>query len=230
MMCSALMLGLVLLQFSFLEEIIHLLPSNTILIIVVMGLSFFCLRLSGQGALTLTSKNLIGKWFINKRGRASAMSGVAISFGFSIVPSVFLILIEAFSWQGAYQLLALIVGVFVMIFAWIFYRNTPEECGLSVDGGLNKDAEIESAEVESINLKAAKKSFAFWAICLVLSIQGMMITGFTFHIEDIGRMAGLSREEVVRIFIPMASVSIPVGIISGWLADRIKMKYRVTII
>ena len=225
MIISCAGLGLSLFQFSQLHNIVELLGQSVIPVAILMALSFFFLRLTGQGMLTLTSKNLIGKWFEQKRGLASAFSGVAISMGFSWIPVFFSILIDQYGWQQAYLILAVIVGLGILFVGWAFYRNSPESCDLSIDAGIKIDPVKEKQARPSHTLSEAKKRLAFWSICICLSLQGMMITGFTFHIEDIGKMANMSRNDVVFIFVPMALISAPTGVITGWLADFVKVKY-----
>jgi len=55
----------------------------------VMVFLFFLLRFSGQGVLTMASRNMIMKWFDKRRGRVNALSGIVRSFGFSSSPLFF---------------------------------------------------------------------------------------------------------------------------------------------
>jgi len=45
-------------------------------------------------------------------------------------------------------------------------------------------------------------------------------TALTFHILDFGNELGLEQERIVRIFLPIAIVSVPVTLLGGWLVDR----------
>ena len=49
----------------------------------------------------------------------------------------------------------------------------------------------------------------------------------TFHIIDLGADTGIGGREAVKLFIPTAIVSTMVGMISGWLADRIPVRVLV---
>jgi MFS transporter, OFA family, oxalate/formate antiporter len=46
-------------------------------------------------------------------------------------------------------------------------------------------------------------------------------TALTFHILDFGEELGMPNERIVRIFLPIALVSIPVTLLGGWLVDRL---------
>ncbi len=46
-------------------------------------------------------------------------------------------------------------------------------------------------------------------------------TALTFHILDLGAELGLADDRIVRIFVPIAFVSLPVTLLGGWLVDTI---------
>ena len=66
----------------------------------VMMVGFYLIRASAQGVLTMTSRNVIGKWFDFHRGTALALSGVVTSFVFAIAPRMLLWMIEHFGYGG----------------------------------------------------------------------------------------------------------------------------------
>ncbi|MEZ5297317.1 MAG: hypothetical protein R2697_13855 [Ilumatobacteraceae bacterium] len=57
---------------------------------------------------------------------------------------------------------------------------------------------------------------------MTLPVAALSSTGtaLTFHIVDIGAEIGLTDDEIVRIFLPIAFVSVPVTLVNGWLIDR----------
>jgi len=63
-------------------------------------------------------------------------------------------------------------------------------------------------------------TLAFWAVTLALTSHGLVFTGVTFHIIDIGRELGMTTAESVAIFLPMAVVSTSTGYLVGLACDR----------
>lgn len=182
---------------------------------------FVALRFSGQGMLTMVSRTMLGKWFERRRGLASAISGVVISFGFAAAPIALNAWIEASTWRGAWVGMGALVFVVMGAVAWLLYRDNPEECGLRMDGAKSGDR----VPVEVSNTREeALRSLAFWAVSLGLAVHGLVITGFTFHIVDLGAEAGLGRSEAIRIFLPIAVVSTISGAVVGWAADKTKIR------
>lgn len=99
-----------------------------------LAIAFLCLRFSGQGMLTLTSRTALGKWFDRRRGFVSGLSGVFVSFGFAGAPLAFSWAIDLAGWRGAWRGLGLLVGLGMGAIAWLLLRDNPEECGLRMDG------------------------------------------------------------------------------------------------
>lgn len=231
---SGIMLGLALYYLSeissmngFLIQVFNISNSSAV-IFTLLVFGFFAIRFSGQGVLTMTSRNMVMKWFEKKRGMASAVMGIAISFGFSYSPKVFDYIISLSNWQTAWQYIAIAVGVCFTIFAFIFFRDNPKEYGLLPDG---KHAVKEKKNAPKYNpdkdftLKEARSTYRFWIFNLTLTLHGLYITALTFHIVDIFAAAGLTRDEAINTFLPSAVIAVVFQISAGYLADFIKMKY-----
>ena len=62
--------------------------SVTVQATIIMIFIFLLLRQFGQGIMTMTSRNMLSKWFETRRGLVSGISGIIVSFGFSIAPRV----------------------------------------------------------------------------------------------------------------------------------------------
>jgi MFS family permease len=195
---------------------------------VIMG-GFFLLRFSGQGVLTILSRNMMMKWFIRKRGLANGISSVFVSLGFAISPLVFDYFIEAHSWRWAWIILALIVGYGFSIVVFVFFRDNPEDCGLQPDGdkpgNVNEHKGVTVRATKQFTLKEAKRSYPFWVLMAALSMQALYITGYTFNIVSIFGSAGMDKTIALAVFVPTSAISVFISLAGGWLSDHIKIKY-----
>lgn len=189
---------------------------------IVVALAFAALRFTGQGMLTMTSRTMFGKWFDRRRGAASAVSGVFVAFGFAAAPVGLNAWIDAAGWRGAWIGMAAVVVMGMGGLAWLLFRDNPEECGLRMDGEA-ADGSPPPAEASSTRAEALVTP-AFWAVTLALTVHSLTVTGFTFHLVSVGADAGLARDEVVRIFVPMAVCSTITGALVGWAADRARIR------
>ncbi|MCB9211035.1 MAG: MFS transporter [Ignavibacteriales bacterium] len=229
---AGLFLGISLLFLANLPQLVSIFSKTNIditfttLILLVIG--FFFVRFFGQGTLTMSSKNMVMKWFEKKRGFASAIMGIAISFGFSYSPKIFDDLINNYGWQGAWLFIALLVGVFFTVFALLTFRDDPVQFGLIPDGKeieISKINKTKFRPIKDFNLSEARKTYNFWIFNLTLALQGLYVTALTFNIVDIFTKAGLSRDDAILIFLPVSIIAVVFQIGGGYLADFIRLKH-----
>lgn len=237
---SALATGLVLLYLSqtrrVLDFLLGLVPpsiSPVVVSFVVILIGFFLIRASAQGVLTLTSRNLMGKWFDYYRGRVLAFSGVITAFTFSAAPRFLDALIARFGWDGAWFVLGcLTLGIMVVV-AWVFVRDNPEECGLRMDGasgeGRARPAHADAVVHRDYTREEALRTWAFWAFNGAFVFVSFNHTAFTFHIVSIGEEAARARSEVIGFFVPLAFVSVATTLISGWVSAHTRLKWHLVI-
>jgi hypothetical protein len=223
-------LALVLCSFSihisdFVKQILN--RDSWVVPYCIITALFFLLRFAGQGVLTMASRNVIMIWFDKNRGKVNSFSSVALSFGFSISPLWLDQLIENYSWQGAWQILAcalLLIGFVI----FQLYRIRPEDHGLLPDGA-RSPSELESEVATEMahrqfTLEEAKRTRAFWMYALILAFNSFFITGLTFHVVSIFESQGFPKAEAIAIFLPCAVVSVSVSTFFNFLSDYMQLK------
>jgi len=208
----------------FMKEFLNL--DSWMVPFIIMTLLFFMLRFSGQGVLTMASRNMIMIWFDKNRGKVNAFSSVAISFGFSSSPLWINYLIEGYSWEGAWQMLALGLLVF-SFFVLQLYKNKPEEHGLLPDGTVKSiTTDLESLIVgKQFTLKEAKGTRAFWMYGLILAFNSFFITGLTFHVVSIFASEGYLKSDAISIFLPGSVVAVTISTLFNFLSDYLQLKW-----
>ncbi len=207
--------------------------SGWVFSFAIMTFGFFWLRFMGQGLLTMTSRSMAAKWFNYRRGLAISISGVVISFSFSIAPRVLDWFIQSFTWKGTWLILGLLIGVGMALFTWLFYRDNPEDSQLQMDGlkpvkppkKENKDLIIKREYTRS----EALRTLSFWVFNLSLGFQAFTITGYTFHVVAIGAEYGLTKDAVLSAFLPASLISVILSVSGGWLSSRIRLKYLLAV-
>lgn len=192
----------------------------------VMVFSFFLLRFSGQGVLTMASRNMIMKWFDKRRGRVNALSGIVRSFGFSSSPLVFSVLIDDMGWDGAWQYIAIVLAFFAG-FILLFFKDNPEDYGLIPDGRVIESGSSDEMQnkKQQYTLAQARQTRAFWMYSFILSFNAFFMTGLTFHVVSVFKFAGFDRDAAISIFLPMSIVAILISFIFNALSDWVKLKY-----
>ena len=233
-MLAGFFLGLSLIYMSFLTNISEFIKSichasyNEILVFISIAIGFFFVRFFGQGTLTMSSKNMVMMWFEKRRGLASAIMGIAISFGFSYSPKIFDDMINNFGWQATWQIIGIFVGSVFVLFTYLTFRDNPGEFGLLPDGRkiiTTKENAPKFKPNKDFTLSEARSTFNFWIFNLTLSLQALYITALTFNIVDIFTKTNLSREDAILIFLPVSVIAVVFQLVGGYLADFIKLKY-----
>lgn len=224
--CSA--LGAVLLLLSQADHIAAALPPavpQQYALAGLFALLFFLLRLSGQGVLTMSSRNMVMKWFDHRRGLASGISGAAVSFGFSYTPTVFSGIIAEHGWSGTWFLLGLLLIALFAPLVLVFFRDNPEASGLIPDGNPHSPANGQEETHRQFTLAEARRTFPFWAFTLTMALQALVLTATTFHIESIFELAGMEGAKGFAVFPPVAYIAIAFTLLGGWLSDRIELRW-----
>ncbi|MEM0966565.1 MAG: MFS transporter [Verrucomicrobiota bacterium] len=207
--------------------------SGVVIGFIFVTAGFFLLRFCGQGVMTLVSRGIVAKWFNHYRGRVTAITGIIGSFAFSVTPLFFDGLIIEFGWRVSWVGLGIICGFVFAVFAWVVFRDNPEECGLEMDGGLEKIPESkvnpDNRVVKQYSTAEALGTYGFWIYNLAFSFQGLFITGYTFHILSVADDLGLAREVVLGAFFPGAVIGVFVSLGIGWLIDKTQLKYSLIV-
>ena len=230
---TSLLLSVVLVLLSQADRIIGLFIPNytsfyySSFAILTMSFLFFLLRFAGQGFLPLISRNMLMKWFIVRRGFANGILSVFVSFGFSLAPLTFNGIIQKTSWRFAWIAMAIVVVIVLFSCIFIFFRDNPEDLGLIPDGKKNlcKSKNIILDPLKQFTLPEAKRTYTFWIFTLPLSFYTLYNAGSTIHLVSIFKEAAISKENTLSVYIYIAIMSIVVSFLSGWISDRIKLKF-----
>ena len=191
---------------------------------LLMIILFFLIRFSGQGVLTMSSRNMIMIWFKKNRGKINSISSITVSLGFSSAPIFISKLIDNNGWELSWQIMAASLLIF-SIFIWQLYRNKPEDFDLLPDGFAKnqKSKKIDIFETD-FTLVEAKETRAFWMFGLILAFNSFFSTGFTFHVISVFGSQDYSKSQAISIFLPISIIAISVSVLCNILSDYIKHK------
>jgi len=194
---------------------------------LVIGLGFYMIRAAAQGVLSMTCRNAIGKWFDYQRGLALAISGILVSFTYSLAPRGLDWLIQRHGHDGAWMLMGAVTLAVMAPLAWLLFRDQPEDDGLKMDNGKiaakphnNPDMQIH----REFTRDEAVRDYSFWVFNFTFSFYGLFATAFTFHILSLGQEFQFDRERILSLFVPIAAVSVTTNLIFGAINTRLRIK------
>jgi MFS family permease len=196
--------------------------------IVTLFLGFFCLRLLGQGGLSLLAGNIPAMWFREKLGTATGIVSSGFSISMAVIPAFFLFLANNYGWRGAYTRLGLLVWLIMLPILFLIFRNNPEEVGQEMDGVGIGDTESEVELLyreESFTVKQARKTPAYWIMMMNAALWAMIVTAIFFNLLSIFDSLGITPLVAAATYTTYAASSLVVQLLLGPVANKGPLQY-----
>jgi len=199
---------------------------------MMLFVGFFLARLTGKGALDLSSKTLAPNWFISRRAFAIMLVGLGGTLGGILFPLLNNYLIATFGWRVAYRILAGGLWLLYVPITLLFLINRPEDAGMAPHHTPTSLAES-SAETETVSGPAgleepafrqsqAIRTSAFWILTYVVFQSSLVGTGAILHFVSILETRGFSRTFAAAIMGIKPLVGLVTTILAGLVLDRIR--------
>jgi len=186
---------------------------------LMLLIGFAVLRGTAIGGLSLVSQQVVNLWFVQRRGIAAAAASLGLAAGSMVFPRFFDFLISLYGWRGAYLALAVLVALTILPVAAALFRDRPEKFGLTPDAGLPPVAAMPREE-PSFTRKEALRTGAFWLLCAIGFLTNAVGTALLLNHFSIMEVAGVGRDEALRVLALYAAVQVAATLGSGVLLDR----------
>jgi MFS family permease len=180
-----------------------------------------CVRGLGQGALSVVSIALIGKWFKRRIGPAMGVFAVLLALGF-ILP-IFAVgeVVKARGWRTAWEYVGLALVLGLAPLGWLLARSSPEDCGIPPDEPVDEPG---APHGQNMALGAALKTPAFWIYTVAATLFNLVFSALTLDNQSLLEERGLDREKTNELILGVLMASgLPVNLLVGWLARRHSM-------
>ncbi len=198
------------------------------------------------GAFFMVVGILLPKWFVLKRGRATAISGLGGSLGQFFTPILVTALILGLGWRSGWVGLGVLVWVVAIVPVFLFVKGKPEDMGLLPDGLSAEEAAAEKARrasqatdsKSSVQRVVADVSFTvgealrtktFYLMTLGQCALALVISGLHFHWFAYMTGAGVSDSVAVGSISVSSLASIPGSFAGGFLSERIHVRHLLVV-
>lgn len=191
--------------------------------VAMMLIGFFCVRLFGQGSMTLIPNTLVSQWFVKRRGRALSFAGLGGLVGAAFFPPFINELITVYDWQTAWRVLGIMLIVLFVPIAYYFVRNKPEDVGLLPDYvSTHAEKPVTMEEEISWTLAQAVKTRSFWLLLVCMAIPAMIYTGLTFQLFSILGDYDIDRTTIAFLLSLVPMISFGFSLVSGFVVEKVR--------
>jgi MFS family permease len=171
----------------------------------------------GQGALSVVSMAMVGKWFRRRLGLAMGIYSVLLAVGF--IAPIFAVqaAITARGWRDAWAGVGFTLLLVFAPLGWLLTRDTPESLGLELDGPLPED---KTPAGPDLTLSAALRSMVFWAFTLAASLFILVFSAVTLFNQSLLEAKGFDEGTSTSVMAMLVFAGLPANLLCGWLARQ----------
>ena len=174
---------------------------------------------------------VVTQWFVKRRGRALAITAMGASLAGILTPPIATYLIFAVGWRAAWVIMGLVGAALSVATVAVFMRRSPEDLGLSPDGG----AAAASApglsgppsQATSWTRRDILRTPVFWllpfAIPLGYLAQGVVNQHLPAYVSD--PEVGFSQQTGAMLLMVLFSFSLGIKVPLGLVMERVPIKY-----
>lgn len=179
----------------------------------MLFLTLTLVRGLGQGALSVVSMALIGKWFSRGLGMAMGLFAVLLTIGFIASTVAVGAAVQTQGWRGPWAMIGvcLILGL-APLGAWLA-RNAPSSQPSDADLAV-------TPTVTGLSLASALRTPSFWAFSLATSFFNLAFSAVTLFSANLLAARGFAAETNTLVLGILAAVGLPSNLLAGWLAER----------
>ena len=171
----------------------------------------------GQGALSVVSMAMVGKWFTNRLAIAMGLFSVLLAIGFIIATVGTSEAVQAFGWREAWLGIAAFLLFGLAPASWLFVRNTPESIGRFVDASTDADQPIHSV-LQDLPVRQALCSSAFWIVTIATAVFQLTWSAVTLFQESLLVDRGFDHNSFTLVMGLLVFAGLPANLLTGWLA------------
>jgi len=183
--------------------------------IILLFLSIFLMRFSGQGMMSHTASTTISRYFTKSRGKALSASWFGLSTAEFILPVSIVYLLTFVDWQKIWIGISILVLFLLPIISYLLVKNLK----------LNSREKIDENVISNLNIKQWKrieviKDYRFYIITMNMLAMPWIATGVFVYQPFITNSKGWGPYIIAQSFMSYSIFSVITLIVSGFLIDR----------
>jgi MFS family permease len=187
---------------------------------------FACLlfvRGLGQGALSVVSMAMVGKWFGRRIGPAMGVYSVLLAIGFIAGTVAVGNAVQADGWRAAWTSVGWVLLAGLAPLIALLVRDTPESYGLQAIEADN--AAEPDAVPREVTLTEALRSPAFWVYTSAAALFGLIWAAVTLFNAELLENRGFGGEDGANLSTLVLAILSGCGLLSNMLGGWLSMKW-----
>jgi len=173
----------------------------------------FLVRGLGQGALSVVSMAMVGKWFSRRIGLAMGVYSVLLGIGFIASTPTFQYAVQQYGWREPWYYLGLSLLFGLGPLTLLLVRSAPHRDSAEFVSG---DAATDVAMPRDATLLDALRSPAFWVFSVAASMFSLTWSAITLFYELVLKERGFD-SDVYRVAMTIfVAVGMASNLLGGW--------------
>lgn len=184
---------------------------------------------AGPGALLMGA--IVPKWFVRRRGRATALASMGTGLAAFLLPFTVANVVEALDWRTTFLLLGGMTLVFAVLPA-LLIKTRPEDVGLRTDGDAEGSAAAARARAadQSLTAREAFRTITLWLLVAAAFFASFSPTAYPANLTPTFSHDGFDLTTAGFAFSAYGFTSFFGRFFWGWLADRMHIRKTLLII
>lgn len=173
------------------------------------------------GAGSLAYMRLLAFWFERRRGLVIGIASAGMGLGFAVVPLLTKLLVDQGGLGLAYTGLSLVILCIGIPVVALLVRDTPEQCGLTVDGLEVTNDTGSKRPIKGISAAGAIRVPQFWIIIGIFTLGSGTVYAITLHLVSIVRSIEPASDLSILAASLIGIMMIVGRVFAGYIFDKI---------
>ena len=183
--------------------------------ILILFVSIFLMRFSGQGMMSHTATTTVSRYFTKSRGKALSISWLGLSSAEFILPVMMIYLLTIFEWKNIWVTISIFIFIFLPFVSYFLVKNLNFE-----SREITKDEKYKVENIYQWKRIEVIKDYRFYIICANMLAMPWIATGVFVYQSFILESKNWGPYVIAQSFMVYSILSVITLFFSGVLIDK----------
>ena len=182
---------------------------------IILFISIFLMRFSGQGMMSHTASTTISRYFTKSRGKALSTIWFGLSTAEFVLPVFMIYLLSIFDWRYIWIVISIVVIIFLPFVSYFLVKNLNFKSRETQDTNI-----INNLRIKNWNRNEVLKDYRFYVVCANMLAMPWIATGTFVYQSFILSSKGWGPYIIAQSFMSYSILSVITLFIAGILIDK----------